>query len=230
MLLALLAWRWRRLAAGFCALGLLWLYLCSTAWFADLLMGSLEDRYPPRAMSVLPRADAIVVLGGATRGDTHWSTRADLNQQADRITDALALYRAHKAPLLLLSGGSGTGGRPEAEQMADYLTLMGVPDRAIILEKASSDTHQNAVNSAALLKARGARSVLLVTSAFHMPRALPLFERQGLEVIAAPADFQRLVAPPVIPRWLPTVDDLQRTSYAFKEYAGYAYYRLRGWL
>ncbi|WP_240725169.1 YdcF family protein [Mangrovimicrobium sediminis] len=229
LLVALLAWRWRRLAFTCCALGVAWLYLCSTAWFADLVMGSLEDRYPPRALSALPEADAIVVLGGATRGDGHLGSMADLNQQADRLTHAAALYQAGKAPLVLLSGGSGTGGRPEAEQMAEFMTLMGVPADALLLERASRDTHENAVYSAILLQSRQVRTVLLVTSAFHMPRAVPLFRREGFEVIPAPTDFQRLADPPVVPRLLPTVDDLQRTTQGLREYVGTTYYSLRSW-
>jgi len=227
--LCLLLWRHRRLAQSLCLLAVAWLYLCSTAWFADLLLGPLEDEYPPRALSVMPAADAIVVLGGATRGDGHMGSVADLNGRADRLAWAAALYRAHKAPLVLLSGGSATGGRPEAEQMAWYLELMGVPRQSLLLERASRDTHDNAVDSAVILKGRQLHSILLVTSAFHMPRALPLFQREGFEVTPAPTDFQRLVDPPAVPRFLPTVEDLQRSTLALREYAGHLYYRLRGW-
>ncbi len=230
LLLGLLLWRWRGLALSCCLVAFCWLYLCSTAWFADWAIGTLEDQYPPRARSALPSADAIVVLGGATRGDTHMSSRADLNDRADRLTHAALLYRAGKAPRVLFSGGSGTGGRPEADQMEEYLLLMGVPAQAILLERASTDTRENAVYSAQLLRKHGLHSVLLVTSAFHMPRARALFEREGLEVMPAPTDFQRTTAPPAVPRWLPTADDLQRSTTAIREYAGLLYYRFRGWL
>ena len=207
-----------------------WLYLCSTALFADVLMAQLEDDYRPKALSVLPNADAIVVLGGATRGDTHWSSMADLHSAADRITHGLALYKAGKAPLVLVAGGSTTGSRPEAEQIGDYLELMGLPASVLLLERQSLDTQQNAAYSWVLLEGRGANRILLVTSAYHMGRAVPLFERAGFEVIPAPTDYQRLVGKPVVPVWLPTVDDLGRTTAAIKEFVGFAYYRARGWL
>ena len=207
-----------------------WLYMCSTALFADFLMGTLEQGFRPRAMSVMGEADAIVVLGGATRGDTHMGTLPDLNQQADRLVHAAALYKAGKAPLLVLSGGSHGDARPEAQMMRETLAVMGVPTRAMLLEGASRDTHDNALYTAVILNGKGVRKILLVTSAFHMRRAVALFEAQGFEVEPTPTDYQRLVAAPVLPRWLPTVDDLARTTIALKEHVGFWVYRNRGWL
>jgi uncharacterized SAM-binding protein YcdF (DUF218 family) len=228
--LALLLWRWRRASASLLGVSIVWLYACSTALVADFLMASLEDDFRPKAMSVVPKADAIVVLGGATRGDTYWSSMADLNAAADRLTHAVSLYKAKKAPLVLLSGGSTTGSRSEAEQLRDYMVLMGLPDRALLMERQSLDTQQNARYSALILQGRDVRRILLVTSAYHMSRAVPLFERQGFEVIPAPTDYQRLVGIPAVPRWLPTADDLWRSTAAIKEYVGFLYYRAQGWL
>ena len=193
-------------------------------------MAPLEDAYRPKAMSVLPEADAIVLLGGATRGDTHWSSRSDLNAQADRLTHAAALYHAKKAPVLVLSGGAAEGSRPESVQMAEHLEVMGVPHHALLHESKSRDTRENAEYTAAVLQGKGMRKILLVTSAFHMRRAVPLFQGQGFEVIPAPTDFQRRVAEPGVPRWLPTVDDLARSTYAIREYVGYIYYRYRNFI
>ncbi|TDG12858.1 YdcF family protein [Seongchinamella unica] len=230
VLLAILLMRWRRVAVTLLVIAFTWLYACSTALVADWLMASLENDYRPKAMSVLPGADAIVLLGGATRGDAHWSSMADLHTAADRITHSLALYQAGKAPLVLVSGGATTGSRPEAEQIGDYLELMGLPATALLLERQSRDTRQNAAYSRPLLEGRGVEKILLVTSAYHMPRAVPLFERAGFEVIPAPTDYQRLVGEAAVPRWLPTVEDLGRTTAAIKEYVGFAYYRAQGWL
>ena len=229
-LLALLALllRLSRTAGWALALALGWLYLCSTALFADYLMGILEDPYPPKAMSVTATADAIVLLGGAVRGDTHMGTLGDLNQQADRLVHAVALYKAGKAPRLLLTGGGEPGTRSEAEIMRDLLEVMGVPARAILLEDKSRDTHQNALYTAAMLNQLGIRKILLVTSAFHMRRSEALFAAQGLEVIPAPTDYQRLVGPVTVPRWLPSVGDLWQSTYALHELLGYWIYRYQG--
>ena len=207
-----------------------WLYVCSTALVADFLMATLEEDFSPRAMSVIPGADAIVVLGGATRGDTHLGTLPDLNQQADRLVYAAALYKAGKAPVVVVSGGGQPGARPEAQLMKETLAVMGVPGRDMLLERASRNTHENALYSAVVLNNRGVRSILLVTSAFHMRRAQALFATQGFEVVPAPTDYQRLVVAPVLPRWLPTVDDLSRTTITLKEHVGFWVYRYKGWL
>lgn len=231
-LLALIFLRFRLMRTSFYSLllGVGWLYLCSTAIFANFLMGTLERDYSPRAMSVIDNADAIVLLGGATDGDTHMGTLADLNEHADRLVHAVALYKAGKAPLIMLSGGGIEGARPEAQQMKDILAVMGVPARHLLLENQSLNTHDNAVNSTRILKSRHINRILLVTSAYHMRRSLALFEAEGLEVVPAPTDFQRPVAKQVVPGWLPTVGSLQRTTIGLHEIVGYWAYRWKGWL
>ena len=93
--------------AGFLLfLAVAWLWISSTAVFADWLMATLEDAYRPKALSVSPQADAILVLGGATRGDTHFSSLGDMNQQSDRLLHAVRLFQAGKAPVIVLSGGA----------------------------------------------------------------------------------------------------------------------------
>jgi uncharacterized SAM-binding protein YcdF (DUF218 family) len=223
-----------RMALAVLVAGLGWLYVCSTSQFADALMGYLEEGYGSRPMAVVQPADAIVLLGGAMRGHTHLGSLGDLNQQADRLVHAVALYRAGKAPVIVVSGGAPFGDRSEAEQIQDILIIMGVPEAAIVLEPASRNTHENAANTAVLLRERGWQEILLVTSAFHMRRAEALFNAQGgLTVHPAPTDFQRRISPAtVLPDWLPVpgVSNLYRSTHAIHELIGYAIYRWRGWL
>ncbi len=211
-------------------LGVGWLYLCSTSGFADYLMAELEDDYPPKALSVTADADVIVLLGGAIRGDAHMGTLGDLNQQADRLVHAVSLYKAGKAPRLLVSGGGEAGNRTEAEIMYELLQVMGVPARAMLQEDESRDTYQNAVYTARLLNDLNVSRILLVTSAFHMRRAEAVFSAQGLEVIPAPTDYQRLVGVSVLPGGVPMVSNLWRSTYALHELLGYWVYRYKGWL
>ena len=206
--LYLLWLRWHRSALYVLLVAVTWLYLCSTAVFAEFLMGKLEQGYTPRAMSVTQSADAIVLLGGGTRGYAHLGTLADLNQHADRLVHAVALYRANKAPVILVSGGAPQGGEHEAGQMRDILRVMGVPAQAMLLESQSLNTYENALLSARLLRERRLDRVLLV--------------------IPAPTDFQRLVVPGVLPRWLPGAGNLVRTSKALHEMAGFQMYRWQG--
>ena len=104
------------------------------------------------------------------------------------------------------------------------------PDGAIVQEGKSRDTYQNAVYTAQMLKELGIRRILLVTSAFHMRRAQALFVAQGLEVVPAPTDYQRLASPPLMSPWMPSVSDLWQSTYALHEIMGFWVYRYRGWL
>jgi uncharacterized SAM-binding protein YcdF (DUF218 family) len=98
------------------------------------------------------------------------------------VWHAAALYRAGKARWVLLSGGNPPGDEnvaPEAEAMAEVLRALGVPASAMRLEGRSRNTLENAVLSLALVRQVGARRVLLVTSALHMPRRSPCFRRSS---------------------------------------------------
>lgn len=228
LLFAIMQWPRRSFYTLLLSVG--WLYLCSTTLFANYLTGTLERGFVPRAMSVIGNADAIVLLGGGLRGDTHMGTLPDLNQRADRLVHAVALYKAGKAPVIVLTGGGVDGARTEAEQMKDLLAVMGVPNEHLLLEVESRNTHDNAVFSAQLLKANDMDRILLVTSAYHMRRSLALFEAQGLDVVPAPTDYQQLVTPQVLPPWLPAVSNLYQTTDALHEIVGYWVYRWQGWL
>ena len=142
----------RRTGLSTLLIAIVWLYLCSTAVFADLLIGLLEERYSSKAMSAVEKADAIVLLGGAVRGHTHMGRMADLNQHADRLVHAVALYKAGKAPIIVVTGGAPEGDRPEANQIRDHLEVMGVPSGSILLELRSRNTYDNARYTLPLLE------------------------------------------------------------------------------
>ncbi|MEM9255730.1 MAG: YdcF family protein [Pseudomonadota bacterium] len=221
---------WRRMGLATLGLAFSWLYLCSTAGFANYLMGVLERDYPSSSMRVVEPADVIVLLGGAMRGHTHMGTLPDLNQHADRLVHAVHLFKSGKAPLILLSGGALPGNRPEASQMQDILNVMGVPSDRVLQEPRSRNTYENALYGAQLLDKFGFERILLVTSAYHMRRAMAVFTAQGVDVVPAPTDYQRVVGHALIPAWLPGLSNLSRSSYALHELFGYQYYRWRGWL
>jgi uncharacterized SAM-binding protein YcdF (DUF218 family) len=192
--------------------------------------------------SELPAAEAIVVLGGATKSAVPPRPSVDVNEDGDRLIYAAQLYREGKAPVVIASGGRIEwlgGGSPEAADMAEILQVLGVPPSAIILEPDSLNTHENAVNIQKILVERGIDRVLLVTSALHMPRSLAIFQHQKIDAIAAPTNFlvtDRDVAAlntsfgSILLNFLPDSDRLNQTTRALKEYLGLAIYRLRGWL
>lgn len=104
--------------------------------------------------------------------------------------------------------------------MRSFLLDMGVPASAILMEPASNNTSSNAAQTAQMLKAQGVQSIVLVTSALHMPRARRLFDQQGLTVHAAPTDFEVVDMPFDLLRVVPSTDALDGSARAFKELAG----------
>jgi uncharacterized SAM-binding protein YcdF (DUF218 family) len=241
MVVALVMWwrrsRWVPLPL---ATALLVLLLASNSWVSNSLVQSLEWQHlPPKQ---LPTADAIIILGGATKSAFPPRPAVDLSERGDRVLYGAQLYREGKAPLVIASGGRidwRGGGPSESADMAQILKTLGVPSSAILQDPTSLNTHQNAVNVQKIMKERGIRRVLLVTSAMHMPRSLRIFQRQGIEAIPAPTDFlvsqQELEEPNSSPQAImlslvPDTDRLDKTTQAIKEYIGMVVYRFRGWL
>ena len=218
----------RRLAITTALLALAWLWLSSTAVFADWLLIDLEKNFESPVFASIPKADAIVLLGGATSGLTHGGDMGNMNESADRIITSLKLFKLGKAPLMIVTGGATNGGVSEASLMRDILELMGIPLEAIILEEKAVDTKQNAEFTARILHDQQVSKILLVTSAYHMRRAKWIFDRtlgSEVEVIPVASDHQRSIADPILSRWIPSVRDLSRTSFAIKEIIGYWVYR-----
>jgi uncharacterized SAM-binding protein YcdF (DUF218 family) len=221
MVAALLyAMRWKRTAAGVAMLAIAWSAFWSLPRNAEWLRESLEDRYAAGAANTFPRADAIVVLGG---GGYTWISRPGVtldDLKYSRLAAGARLYQAGRAPRVILSGG-GEGGRTEARNMARGMRKFGIPDGALLLEERSTDTATNARYTAAIAQANGVHSILLVTSAIHMPRASVLFRNTGIRVVEAPVP-----EPPSIrgshwtDRWLPSGRALWRSGRALKEYVG----------
>lgn len=220
LLFAALARRRLAVLSGVMAVG--WLGLWSLPVASDWLRGTVEDQFPPVAVSALPQADAIVVLGGGVTPPALGGETPNLESGADRVWHGARLFLAGKAPLVLLSGGSDPAfnATSEAAAMRQFMLAFGVPDKAMVLEGQSRSTSQNARFSAAMLADRGIERILLVTSALHMPRAVARFEDAGLTVIAAATDHE-VMPEPVWRAWLPRTDALDGSARAMKEWVGY---------
>jgi uncharacterized SAM-binding protein YcdF (DUF218 family) len=126
-------------------------------------------------------AEAIVILGSRVypSGPGPALTR--------RTRHAAALYARGLAPIVVCSGGLGQSGPSEAEAACRLAAALGVPATALLLEERSHSTEENALYTAALLQARGARRVILVSDGYHLYRAALLFRRAGLEPYPSPA-------------------------------------------
>lgn len=220
------------------ALGLTILLFSSNQWVATTLVRSLEFQYihGPR----LPRAGAIIVLGGGTKPPHPPRPWIEVGEGGDRILYGSWLYKRGYAPYLIVSGGRISwlgGGQSEAADMAEIAREMGVPAAAILQEPDSLNTHENAINVGKLMEVKPiSEPVLLVTSALHMPRAVAIFRHQGIAVIPAPTDFHVTFADDpqhlemVLLGLLPSSQSLTLTTSALREYMGLGVYWLRGWL
>jgi len=230
--LALLLARRRLAGAGLLLLALGGLGLLSLPAVADTLLRSIEERYPELPASEFPVAEAIIVLGGGIDPRVETRPYPDLQSGADRVWHAARIFRAGKAPLLILSGGViprlGTK-VSEAEAMRIFLVDLGVPTKAIRLEERSRNTYENAVFTEEILRKSGLTRVLLVTSALHMPRAMAAFRAAGVEAIPAPTDFMVRDEPSQLLHWLPDVKSLTVSTAVWHEYLGLWMYRRRGW-
>lgn len=241
MIVALvLSWKRPRWVGVPIGLALIVLVVASNSWVANGMVKSLEWQHLPPAE--LPEAEAIVILGGATRSAFYPRPAVDLNEAGDRVLHGAQLYRAGKAPVVITSGGRVDwrgGGASESADMAEILEFIGVPASAIRQDPESLNTYENAVNVRQILAQQGIQQVLLVTSAMHMPRALRIFQRQGIQAIPAPTDFQvsqgELAEPnsswqAIVLGIVPDTQRLDTTTRALKERIGTLIYRLRGWL
>jgi uncharacterized SAM-binding protein YcdF (DUF218 family) len=232
-LVALVFRRFRRIAGTALLLSILVLWAASMPVTANLLSLRWEAAYPPVAIADLPKADAIVLLGGFAAQPLPPRTAPDLNAHGDRLFEAARLFHAGKASHIVISAGNlpwDTVVAPEAQWAGALLSELGVPADAIVLESASRNTYENATFTKPILAQKRWRKVLLVTSATHMLRAMATFRKAGIAATAATTDVDG--TDPVFTSvldFLPAADALSTTTDVIKEMIGMVYYRLRGW-
>ncbi|NWN91775.1 YdcF family protein [Marinobacter adhaerens] len=211
----------RRVALAFGVLSLVWLWAWSLPVTSYVVRGYLENQNPPVNVEAMPNAEAIVVLGGGTSPLQYGQEYPNLGPASDREWHGVRLFKAGKAPLIVLSGGfdPAYSASSSAEAMRRFMLALGVQDAALLLEPQSRNTTQNAQYTANLLGKRGIKDILLVTSALHMPRSIALFEAQGFEVTPAATDHE--VRPlPGWRLWMPNTNALDGSSRALKEIVG----------
>ncbi len=135
-----------------------------------------------RSVAETPTRSTIIVLGARVYPKGGLSPML-----SDRLRTALDLYRRGKAPRFLLSGDHGTKAYDEVNAMKDFLLSEGVPGEDIFLDHAGFDTYDSMYRAHAIFHAD---SVVIVTQAFHLPRAVYLARALGLDAVGVPADRQ----------------------------------------
>jgi uncharacterized SAM-binding protein YcdF (DUF218 family) len=235
LLVAALSGPRRRAPRALAALAALLLFLSSSERCSDFLLRALEQPYKGTSIASASTAQAIVVLGGYLRIETNMPRQIEIGSSADRLLCAAQLYRAGKAPLILLSGGnvsflSSSTAPPESAAGRDILEQWGIPRSAILIEGGSGSTRENAEFSHRILAEKGINRILLVTSGYHMRRASGTFRQSGLTVIPFAADFiAENETPDLTLSLIPSAGSLVGTGLAIKEWSGILVYRLRGW-
>ena len=219
-----LLWRGRRRRLGgwLAAVSLAVLWFESTPACMFLLGLPLERPYLHlQDVSSLPAADAAVALGGGI-SKADGMVHPDMNEAADRVWHAARIWKAGKAKVVVVSGTN------DLKAAVPLLLDFGVPREAIVVDDESRNTYENSRFTERLLKARAkpgeTPTALVVTSAWHMPRALGNFSRTSLKALPAPCDFTVCSMWEGPQRWwdllLPNSDAVARTNYLAKEWLG----------
>ena len=166
-------------------------YLLCTSLVAEKFMGWLEKMYMPPAQVETSGADVIVLLGGGAISQVPDvdGVGALCASPANRLLTAVRLQKILDVPILISGGHVYSESGAEAEISARVLKSLGVADDKILIETKSVNTTQNARYSAEILRDKNFKKPLLVTSAFHMKRALLNFNLCNFEPIPYPTDF-----------------------------------------
>ena len=164
-------------------------YLFCMPWVSEKAMGWLENAYQPPKN---PQGDVIIMLGGGAFSDTpDVDGKGTLcSAPASRLLTAARLQKKLNVPILLSGGQVYSDTGAEAKIAERILLDLGVPQDKIFVETKSINTTQNAQFSADILQQQGFKHPILVTSAFHMKRAMLNFEKQGIKATAFPADYR----------------------------------------
>ena len=212
----------RRRWLAWCGVAILW--IAATPETGFWLMGPLEAVYPQMSVLESPDADAVVVLaGGIVRG--YSKAGLQWGPASNRFFTGIDLMQAGKAKVLVLTNGSGEPDKvqTQGEILREEAIRRGVPRENIILTGPVLTTEEEVRKIAAL---PGIRRLILVTSAFHLPRAAMLFNAFGLEVLPFPTDQHKLRERSRVRELIPEGRGILQTETALREYYGLAVYKI----
>ena len=229
--LILLCTRWTRLASWLVITSVALLAIAGLSPLGNALMLPLEQRFPPWDPSH-GAPDGIVVLGGALSPDVSEARGVvALDEAAERITVTVELARRYPNARVIFSGGSNAvvfDEPPEAPFAVQEFEALGIPHERITAEEQSRNTIENAVFSRLLANPQPGERWLLVTSAYHMPRAIAVFRAAGFPVEAYPVDWRTRGPADALRPFRSLGDGLRRTDTAVREWVGLLAYWLTG--
>jgi uncharacterized SAM-binding protein YcdF (DUF218 family) len=229
----LLGGRRARLGRMLTASALLALLLGSWTSGPEALLRTLESRYDRPPEQELQHFSGVVVLGGALSSPELWEAhpQVGLNNQAERMTEAVALMRSHPNLQLLFTGGNAKisgEGISEAQRAKVFFDAMGVDPSRVRYESVSRNSYENALLTASMPGVDKTQRWLLLTSAFHLPRAMGVFTHAGWNVTPWPVDYRTTAHDSWFDFSLHSGPEMWEL--ALHEWLGYAAYRMAGWL
>jgi len=208
--------------------GIFLLFFCSLPIVSNKLIDYLEKGYELKNIDRLDNADAIIVLSGMIRTlKTKDGYKYEFKDGVDRFIAGINLIKNNKAPLLIFTNGKmrWLSGIPEGEYLKEMAIKFGVSEDKILLTKKVENTEQEAKAIKELFSDKD-KKFILITSAFHMQRALQIFNSQKIKVIPFPVDFRNKYQKFIIQDIIPSAASLSATSNFVREIIGRLYYRL----
>jgi uncharacterized SAM-binding protein YcdF (DUF218 family) len=200
---------------------------------ADSLLRPLEQRFPPLMLDSRTTASAdtssvkwIAVLGGGHTRDQYLPVTSEISEESlVRLAEAIRIYKKIPGSKIILSGGAVFNRHPEAETLLRTAQMLNVPQRDIVLDNNSKDTEEQAVQISSMV---GKDRFILVTSAYHMPRAVAIFKKIGLLPIPAPTNHMVLKKGNIRPEdFYPSSGALLKVERAAHEYLGLVWSKIR---
>jgi uncharacterized SAM-binding protein YcdF (DUF218 family) len=226
----------KKRAATVCIVGavvLLWLF--SSDPLSYWLVRSLERQYPP--VTSFPQTSALVLLSGGETAKAPPRLFDEINEGGDRILYAGRLMAQNAAPRCIITGGTIDFIRTiEGSQAQAAFRLLancrGVDTSLVLLENRARNTYENGLFTKRMLDSLNLPpTVILVTSASHMPRSVAIFKKLGYTVYPAPVDYCADIPYQFkLLSFIPNSGALVNASFALHEWYGIAAYRLLGWL
>lgn len=226
--------RWRlAVVTGGLALGM---WVVGSTGFSGWLLGRLEQQHLAPPLAEVPAADAVVVLGGGFEPSRLDAFGLGITADGDRLFMGLELIRLGKGRALVLGGAEAElpdgQKRIEADMVQRWLETWQLPRAPVISLGGCDNTREEAVKVAQLCREQGWKQVVLVTSAYHMPRAAASFKTAGVPVLPVPCDFKTSVSlegPPSL-NLVPRYQGFVKMSLYVREQLAWALYRWRGWI
>jgi uncharacterized SAM-binding protein YcdF (DUF218 family) len=210
-------------------IGIFILIVCSLPVVSNKLVAYLESDYQLSKPSNIEPADSIVVLSGMIKTiNSKDGLDYEFGEASDRIFAGINLFKEKKAPKLILTRGKlpWSVGIPEGEYLKEIAINNGISENNILLTENIENTDQEAKAIKKLLSDDKSK-VLLVTSAFHMPRARMVFEAADINVVPFPVDFQKGLSKITFMSFMPSANALSETSFFVREMMGRIYYNLK---